>query len=134
VLGCRDAGYLRWRYEVHPEKRYELLEVASNGRLRAYGIMERYEGVLFLTDYCCVDDSSGDALFEALIEHAAADRSLQAVHVRQTEPPWMTRRFRLADGFVRRVDQVPVLWSGNDPSRPGRTRGQWFMTWGDKDI
>jgi hypothetical protein len=139
VIAVRNAAYLTWRYARHPATRYELLEVTQRGQLRAYALISVHDRIVSVTDFVCANAIAARYLRFAVVARWADDVGIDAVQVRMTEPSWMTHEFHTRSGFMRRKDQVPVLWNdgaANDanPLSNKLSAGDWFLTWGDKDI
>ncbi len=137
VLSERSAKYLTWRFAMHPTDEFDVLELYHLGELRGYAVIGRFADVASTVDFLCVGSHGGVALASALVEWCARQRELKSVQVRFTEPTWMNAAWNLRNGFVKRRDQVPVLWRENLTSdhlpRIHEMR-DWFLTWGDKDI
>ncbi len=138
----RDAAALRWRYEGHPFRRYEILGWQAPGGLAALIVTTRrdLEGLpaVLIVD-ALVDPAAlapARALVSAALRRAAAEGDRLAAA--EAEPGSAPARALANAGFLtvpQRFDPKPFTLVGLPLGTPmEQLAGPWQFAWGDMDV
>ena len=137
ALADRGPDALRWRYERHPRRRYQLLvQPAEEGGVRGFAVltMGRLEGrdVAILCDAASLDERDA-GLLRGAWRFASGVGRLPLVCAL---PPWSAAFARYQElGFRVRSSALTMVGRSYDRAYPDRFwRSNWYTTLGDTDL
>lgn len=138
VIGLRDGAYLKWKFQIHPNYRYELFNYYKDGQLAGYIIFGDFDGTINLPEVVCPRDAEIQRdLLSTFIHYLLSERKnayVVSMIVQEYHPILQTLE---SHGFKFRDDATSsVIAYSNDPQlKPVVEDGKnWFMTVGDRDA
>jgi hypothetical protein len=138
IAGERTAAYLRWRFDKCPDGPYHTLGLTdAQGRLAAYVVYRRREGVAYVADFLFRSPASLSRLLAGFLRRMRRER-VEAVAAFCFAPDEVRRTLRHF-GFWLRPSGLNTLVH-SDAERLGADRSQllapdhWFLTGADLDV
>ena len=131
ICVARTAEYLNWRYQKHPQQKYEMLVARKAGALSGYLIHHFTEHECIIDDLLAEDDATRT---ELLAEGTAVARK-RRVHT--VSVPWLSSHpgTQLLEqcGFLARESSPVALFSlqRGAPSQVQMEKEQWYLMHGD---
>ncbi|HBO45560.1 MAG TPA: hypothetical protein DD670_16845 [Planctomycetaceae bacterium] len=138
IFGERTADYLNWRFCGAPDTVFRTLCLSDpSDRLLAYLVYHRRDGVAYVADFLCLDESHGDAVLAEFIRVMRIQKAKAVVTVFSGAKS-VTRRLRRF-GFQRRPSSWKIMLHA-DAVELGIPRfklldpSNWYLTRADIDT
>lgn len=133
IIRDRSARSLRWRYQEHPNKKYETRKVFSRGDLVGYIIYEFENGnTCFIADFLTLDVKYTRPAIKLFIDEICKTRHIHSIRYKLNENHHYGADL-VKFGFRKRHDndvfQVLMLNTSNTSGSR-----KWYVSRGDKDT